>query len=89
MLRKDIRIYVYVTHWLLECNAWCTECQPLLQAMRHITNDFDNLCEDDKLVLHSSGQGMPVFVNTEEYYGDVDCSVLVMKQLPPFLLLQN
>ena len=22
-----------------------------IQAMRHITNDFDNLCEDDKLVL--------------------------------------
>ena len=32
---------------------WCTERQPLLQAMRHIANDFDNLymCEDDKLVL--------------------------------------
>ena len=22
-----------------------------IQAMRHITNNFDNLCEDDKLVL--------------------------------------
>ena len=32
-----------VTHWLLECNAWCTKRQPLLQAMRHIANDFDNL----------------------------------------------
>ena len=40
-----------VTHWQLECNAWCTERQPLLQAMRHIANDFDNLCEDEKLVL--------------------------------------
>ena len=40
-----------VTHWLLECNAWCTKRQPLLQAMRHIANDFDNLCEDDKLVI--------------------------------------
>ena len=39
-----------VTHWLLECNAWCTEHQPPLQAMRHIANDFGNLCEDDKLV---------------------------------------
>ena len=28
-----------VTHWLLECNAWCTEYQPLLQAMRHIANE--------------------------------------------------
>ena len=34
-----------VTHWLLECNAWCTKRQPLL------ANDFDNLCKDDKLVL--------------------------------------
>ena len=38
-----------VTHWLFECNAWCTERQPLLQAMRQIANNFDNLCEDDKL----------------------------------------
>ena len=28
---------------------------------------------------------MPAFVNTEEYYEDVDCSVLVMKQLSPFV----
>ena len=32
---------------------------------------------------------MPAFYNTEEYYEDVDCSVLVMKQLPPLLLLLN
>ena len=29
---------------------------------------------------------MPAFVNTEEYY-EVDCSVLVMKQLPSFLVV--
>ena len=40
-----------VAHWLLECDAWGIERQPLLQALRHIANDFDNLCDDDKLVL--------------------------------------
>ena len=33
---------------------------------------------------------MPAFVNTEEHYEDVDCSVLVMKQLqlPPFVVAE-
>ena len=39
----------FVPHWLLECDAWCTE-QPLLQCMRQITNDFDSLGDDDKLI---------------------------------------
>ena len=38
-----------VPHWLLECHAWGTERQALLQGMRQVINDFDNL-EDDKLV---------------------------------------
>ena len=40
-----------VAHWLFECDAWGTERQPLLLSMRHIANDFDNLCDDDKLAL--------------------------------------
>ena len=39
-----------VPHWLLECHAWGTERQALLQCMRQVVNDFDNLEEDDKLV---------------------------------------
>ena len=39
-----------VSHWLLECDAWCTERQPLLRCMRDFITDFDNLCDDDKLV---------------------------------------
>ena len=39
-----------VSHWLLECDAWRTEHQPLLQCMRHSITDFDSLCNDDKLV---------------------------------------
>ena len=39
-----------VPHWLLECHAWGTERQALLQCMRQVINDFDNLEEDDKLV---------------------------------------
>ena len=31
---------------------------------------------------------MPAFVNTEEYYEDVDCSVLVMKQWPSFVVAE-
>ena len=31
---------------------------------------------------------MPAFVNTEEYYENVDCSVLVMKQLPLFVVAE-
>ena len=38
-----------VSHWLLECDVWRTERQPLLQCMRHSITDFDSLC-DDKLV---------------------------------------
>ena len=38
-----------VPHWLLECDAWCSE-QPLLQCMRQIINDFDSLGVDDKLI---------------------------------------
>ena len=38
-----------VPHWLLECDAWCSE-QPLLQCMRQIINDFDSLgVNNDKL----------------------------------------
>ena len=39
-----------VPHWLLECHAWGTERQPLLQCMRQVINDFDSLGEDDKLL---------------------------------------
>ena len=39
-----------VPHWLLECDAWCTEQQPLLQCMRQINNDFHSLRDDDKLI---------------------------------------
>ena len=39
-----------VSHWLLECDAWCTERQPLLRCMKDFITDFDNLCDDDKLV---------------------------------------
>ena len=31
---------------------------------------------------------MPAFVNTEEYYEDVDCSVLVMEQWPLFVVAE-
>ena len=34
----------------MECHAWGTERQALLQCMRQIINDFDNLGEDDKLI---------------------------------------
>ena len=41
-----------VAHWLFECDTWDTERQPLLLSRRHIAvNDFDNLCDDDKLAL--------------------------------------
>ena len=39
-----------VSHWLLECDAWCMERQLLLQCMRHSITDFDSLCDDDKLL---------------------------------------
>ena len=39
-----------VPHWLLECHAWGTERQALLQCVRQVVNDFDNLEEDEKLV---------------------------------------
>ena len=39
-----------VPHWLLECHAWGTEQQALLQCLRQIINDFDSLGEDDKLI---------------------------------------
>ena len=31
---------------------------------------------------------MPAFVNTEEYYDDVDCSVLFMEQWPLFIVAE-
>ena len=39
-----------VSHWLLECNAWGTKRQTLLQCMRQMINDFDSLGDDDKLI---------------------------------------
>ncbi len=39
-----------VSHWLLECDAWDTKRQTLLQCMNQIINDFDNLGDDDKLI---------------------------------------
>ena len=40
-----------VAHWLFECDMWDTEHHPLLLSMRHIANNFDNLCDDNKLAL--------------------------------------
>ena len=39
-----------VSHWLLECDAWGTERQTLLQCMRQMINNFDSLGDDDKLI---------------------------------------
>ena len=56
-----VRVYGYiggvedVAHWLFECDAWDTEHQPLLLSMKHMANDFDILCDDYKLALHSFG----------------------------------
>ena len=48
----------YVPHWLLKCDAWATERQPLLQWMRQIINEVDSLRENDKLIciLDKGGQ---------------------------------
>lgn len=40
-----------VAHWLLECDAWCTEHETLVQSMRHIVKDFDRRCKEEELVL--------------------------------------
>ena len=39
-----------VSQWLLECDAWGTKRQTLLQRMRQMINDFDSLGDDDKLI---------------------------------------
>ena len=54
-----------VAHWLFECDTWGTERQPLLLSMRHIANDFDNLCDDDELalVLNEGSQHLSILKN--------------------------
>ena len=44
------RLRIDVSHWLLECDAWGTKRQSLLQCMRQMINDFDSLGDDDKLI---------------------------------------
>ena len=48
------------------------ERQPLLLSVRHIANDFDNLCDDDKLALVLDKGCQHLAINREEHCEDVD-----------------
>ena len=63
-----------VSHWVLTCDAWRMERQPLLQCMRHSITDCGSLCDDDKLVW-VIGQRVPAPVTIESYYEYVGCSI--------------
>lgn len=69
MQSRCVLYFVLFTTYL--CGLWYTECQPLLQFMRHIVNDFDSLCENDKKVSTSFGQGMSAFFRTEEHHENI------------------
>ena len=66
-----------VPHWLLECDAWGTKRQALLQCMRQIIKDFDSLGDDDKVICIASGQGTSACGSIESHCEDVDFSILV------------
>ena len=57
-------------------NFSAMSCLHVITSLSVVNESVSN--KKMRQLLHYSGQRMPAFVNTEEYYEDVDCSVLVL-----------